>query len=262
MELGRSGVVFLLSGGSEERDIWVADRVLATAQAASDIGRAGAFNRPTHQRSGIETRPSRPLPAGAPEVSGPLGAETLATLRAGLRLMALRALGDADAAEEAAQETLGRALAALADGRAPEIHNLGAFVHGIARHVIADVRRARWRLVGADALANQPDPASTEDALGRAVAAEERERVRAALRRLSSGDREILHLSFYEGLTPAEVADRLGEPPLRVRKRKSRALERLRRVFLGAAPGHDAMASPTNSGEQDGAPAAKRGEQP
>jgi RNA polymerase sigma-70 factor (ECF subfamily) len=204
---------------------------------------------------------SAPLPSGAPAVAGTLSAESLGTLRAGLRLMALRALGDTDAAEEVAQETLGRAVATLADGRTPEIRNLGAFVHGIARHVIADVQRTRRRLVGAEALANQPDPASTEDALGHAVAAEERERVRAALRRLSSGDRQILHLSFYEGLTPAEVADRLGETSLRVRKRKSRALERLRRVFLGATSGHDAAASPTNSGEHDGAPAAKRGEQ-
>jgi RNA polymerase sigma-70 factor (ECF subfamily) len=176
--------------------------------------------------------------------------------------MALRALGNADAAEEAAQEALARALAALANGRAREIQNLGAFVHGIARHVIADVQRGGKRLVGAEVLANQPDPASTQDALGRAVAAEERECVRAALRRLSSGDREILHLSFYEGLTPAEVADRLGEPALRVRKRKSRALERLRRVFLGATSGHDATAGSTNNGEHDGAPAAKRGDEP
>lgn len=209
------------------------------------------------------TPPGAPPSNGAPDAARSLGADTLGTLRSGLRLMALHALGDADAAEEAAQEALARALAALSNGRAPEIHNLGAFVHGIARHVIADVQRARQRLVGAEALANQPDPASTEDALGRAIAAEEREQVRAALRRLSTGDRRILHLSFYEGLTPAEVGERLGEPALRVRKRKSRALERLRRAFLGATSGHDAAASPTNTGElHHGALAAKRGEQP
>ena len=118
-------------------------------------------------------------------------------------------------------------------------------MHGIARHVIADVMRSRQRDAGPDAIEHTADPASIRDALSRAVSAEERDRVRTALSRLTGGDRSILHLSFYEGLTPGEVADRLGLSSLLVRKRKSRALERLRRIVLGDDAGHKAAVSPT-----------------
>ena len=44
---------------------------------------------------------------------------------------------------------------------------------------------------------------------------------------LSATDQEILHLSFFEGLSPAEITDHLNEPAERIRKRKSRARLRL-----------------------------------
>ena len=78
---------------------------------------------------------------GSPE--GEPGLEVLERLRLGLQIMALRALRDPDAAEEAVQETLVRALEALRDGRPSNPEKLGAFVRGIARHVIADTHRAR-----------------------------------------------------------------------------------------------------------------------
>src|SRR5437899_3075642 len=84
--------------------------------------------------------------------------------------------------------------------------------------------RARGRAVSADALRNTADPRAV-DALASVVSTEERARVRGAIARLSSADQRILQLTFFEGLSPAEAADRLGEPALRVRKRKSRALE-------------------------------------
>ena len=71
-------------------------------------------------------------PGGKPEL------EAVEQLRLGLRIMALRALGDPEAAEEAVQETLVRALEALREGRPRDPEKLGAFVRGIARHVIAE----------------------------------------------------------------------------------------------------------------------------
>jgi RNA polymerase sigma-70 factor, ECF subfamily len=180
------------------------------------------------------------LPALAPDVAR--------TLRAGLRLMALRALGDVESAEEVAQETLARVVTALGGPKATEIRDLGAFAHGVARHVITDARRARHRLLNTESLDGVPDPASLEDPLSKAVNDQERDSVRAALRRLSTTDQQILHLSFYEGLTPSELAARLGVPALRIRKRKSRALERLRRAFLEAA-GHDDAPTSTEDRE-------------
>src|SRR5437763_11087226 len=54
----------------------------------------------------------------------------LATLRNGLRIMALQALGDADVAQDVAQEALVRALAAIEDRRLADPSRLGAFVRG------------------------------------------------------------------------------------------------------------------------------------
>ena len=167
--------------------------------------------------------------------SGHLSQQEVDELQLGLRILALRRLGDPDAAEEVAQECLARTIAALRNGKGPEAGKLGAFAAGIARHVIADMHRARQRSVPLDTL-SPPDEARTNpDALSTLILATERDAVRAALTHLSVQDREILRLCFFEGLTPTEIANRLGEPATRIRKRKSRALERLRAAFLSAA---------------------------
>ena len=173
--------------------------------------------------------------------------EAVERLRLGLQIMALRALGDPDAAEEAVQETLVRALEALRDGRPRDPEKLGAFVRAIARHVIADTQRAQRRSAPLDAAPQPARDASPDDPLTALVTTEERDHIRLALTQLSAGDREILQLSFFEGLTPVEIAERLGEPALRIRKRKSRALGRLRRVFLREpATCHESTRSPTD----------------
>lgn len=150
-------------------------------------------------------------------------------------------LRDADLAEEVAQESMVRLMQALREGRLQNPAHLGAFTRAIARHVIVDLLRARQRFTAADTTA---EPASDEDSLGALVSAEQAARVRAALEQLSAGDREILRLSFFEGLTPQQLAERIGEPSPRVRKRKERALERLRKVFF-QGPGHRAAGRPT-----------------
>ena len=174
-------------------------------------------------------------------------------LSAGIYLMALRALGDAHAAEEVSQETLARMLAAFEDGRANQQASLGAFVRGIARHVIVDFIRAstKDRRNSSD-VASTPDQ-SAADPLDTLVSEEERSRVRYALRGLPAADRELLHLLFWEGLKPREVSARVGEPAGRIRTRKSRALGRLRAAFL-AAPGprcNEPGVTPTYGSEGD-----------
>jgi len=177
-----------------------------------------------------------------PERGG--AAEALEHLRPGLELLALRTLGSADASREAVQETLARAVVALANGQPSDPEKVPAFVAGIARHVIVDMLRAARRMVSLDTLPAGDPPSSSADALSAIVSAAERTRVRDALSRLSAPDRELLQLCYFEGLTPSEIAQRLGEPAERVRKRKSRALERLRQAFRGAG-GHDGRSFPT-----------------
>lgn len=168
-------------------------------------------------------------------------------LRSGLQIMALRALGDLEAAEEVVQETLVRAVEAMRDGRPKDPEKLGAFVRGIARHVIADTRKALGRSIPLEAISDAKLDPGRDNPLTALVTAEQRGRVRQALSLLSAADRQVLRLSFFDGLTPAEIAERLGEPALRIRKRKSRALRRLRQAFLsGDGPCHESSFSQTD----------------
>jgi RNA polymerase sigma factor (sigma-70 family) len=180
------------------------------------------------------------LTGGAADSSGLAASSALDSLtaelnrlRAGIRIMAWGALRDPDSAEEVAQESIGRVVQALREGRLRNSQSLGAFARAIAHHVIVDTLRARRRIEplgrnGSEALVCE------EDSLGALISAEQANRLAEALDRLSAGDRELLRLSFFEGLAPRELALRLREPGARVRKRKERALQRLRSVLLEA----------------------------
>ena len=152
------------------------------------------------------------------------------TLAGGLEIMAARMLGDPDDVRDAVQETVVRTVEANRQGRIPEAVSVGAFAYGIARHVIADVLRRRKRvsthLADVDAL-RAPDPS----ALDQLIQLEERDTVRRALSRLSADDRDILERCFANGERVVDIAVALGEPPERMRKRKSRALEHLRAIM-------------------------------
>jgi RNA polymerase sigma-70 factor (ECF subfamily) len=166
-----------------------------------------------------------------PGEPSPDSAERLEQFRDGIRLLALRSLGDPELAEEVAQETLARALVALRDGRrCGPPRSLQAYVRGIAHNVIAATIRDRSH-TRRFLESYGPTQARPPGALEVLVAAERAERVRSALRQLSGADRQILRLCYYEDLPSREVARRLGQPGPRVRKRKSRAVARLRRVY-------------------------------
>ncbi len=226
--------------------------MLAGVRAAANIGLAPARSplAPSSSRARYRfvtaLRTAHRLAESLLTPSDP-GAEALETCRAGVRLMALRTLGDADLAEEVAQESITRVFTAFRSGE-QRIEHLGAFVHGIARHVIADALRAQKRLDGPEIIDFTPSPAP--DPLAALISTEERSFLRSALSQLSRPDRRMLRLSFLDGLTPAEVGRRMGEPSLRIRKRKSRALERLRRIFLNGS-GHDEGSASTSEGSPE-----------
>ncbi len=180
------------------------------------------------------------MPASAEQPDGPVIPESLAS---GLRIVALRALGHEEDAADAVQETLARAIEAVRKDRIPPGVSLPAFVHGIARHVIADVLRRRGR--EHDGLEPDRLAAAAPSPLDHLVRAEELERVQRALARLPHRDRDLLRRCFVDGERLVDIARDLGEPAERVRKRKSRALERLREMVARDTSGHVRGPDPT-----------------
>jgi RNA polymerase sigma factor (sigma-70 family) len=180
--------------------------------------------------------------------SADASAVDLDCLRGGLRILCLRALGDADAAEEAVQETIARAVDALRAERLADQTKLAAYVASIARHVCSHVQRDEKRTVSLDAPAAIPSLATAHDPLDALIAETERNRLRTAFEALPTKDQRLLRLCYYEDRSPSEVAAMLGEPAERVRKRKSRALDRLRQAFLGHAGEDKGTESQRNEG--------------
>ena len=172
-----------------------------------------------------------------------LSDQEVESLLASVRIIALRRLGDISAAEEVAQETLTRTLQSVQEGRLEDRARLPAYVRAIAQHVIADTYRARSRAVSLEAVPGQNFPDSKQNPLRDVLSEEDRRRVRDALAYLSPQDREILRLSYYEGLSAKEIASAHGEPAPRIWKRKSRALERLRAAYRSLQAGRQVHGS-------------------
>jgi RNA polymerase sigma-70 factor (ECF subfamily) len=132
-------------------------------------------------------------------------------------------LGDPALAEDVAQESLAALVRACRNGGAPD--SADAFVFAVARRRAG---REAWRrrfwaplelAFGARSAAPSPE--------AQAIARDESERVRDALARLSSRDREAILLVAVGGLAMADAAAALGLSISAVKMRVSRARARL-----------------------------------
>lgn len=166
----------------------------------------------------------------------------IAQLADGLEIVATRRLGNRDDARDAAQETIARLLERVHAGAIGSDDEIVPVAWGIARHVIADMLRGRARgeAVLCDVASDSPGP------LDQLVSADEVSAVRSALSRLSDDDRALLHRCFVLGERIGRIAEDLGEPAERLRKRKSRALQRLAALLpaRGDSASHENSASP------------------
>ena len=143
--------------------------------------------------------------------------------------MARRILVDAGLAEEVAQDTF------LALWRRPGSYDPGrgglqAFLMGVARNKAIDVvrreetrRRAASELVAGQDMESEVPPATE--------AVDERQRVVAALGRLSVPQKEAVVLAYYGGRTYREVAEELGIPEGTAKTRLRDGLAKLRELL-------------------------------
>jgi len=158
-----------------------------------------------------------------------------------VKLFAARRLQDAAAADDVAQETLRRVVEAIRANRIVNQEALPGFVFQTARNICLHWVRSTAREQSAFArLQRESSEPRAADALAALVTAERAQAVKAAIGRLTSDDRQLLGMMFYEELETDLIATRLGITAMAVRVRKHRALRRLG-VELGDSFGNDSV---------------------
>jgi RNA polymerase sigma-70 factor (ECF subfamily) len=146
----------------------------------------------------------------------------------GIYAYSLHLLGKPDLAEECVAETFSRFLRALYKGLCPEDH-LQAYLYRIAHNWISDIYRSRTTLATDldEDLADEERP-SLPESLDKRI---EQARMRAALRQLTDGQRQVIALNFLEGWEEAEVAAALNKSAGAIRALKHRAIANLRKIM-------------------------------
>jgi RNA polymerase sigma-70 factor (sigma-E family) len=153
--------------------------------------------------------------------------EYVAARRARLYRTAYLICGDAHRADDLVQIALAKAYVAWP--RLERAGNVDAYVRRILVNAHVDETRRGWRR-------EQPGLPDVDQP---APAAEDNEDLWAALRALAPGQRRIVVLRHYWGLSVEETAADLGISPGTVKSQTSDALARLRRTLSTAGTGAD-----------------------
>jgi len=149
--------------------------------------------------------------------------------------IAHRILQDAADAEDVVQDVFSQAWRQASRYDAAR-GAVGAWLLTVARSRAIDRLRAKRvrpdGVAGGKVVRDVLDPALLQDA--QLLSTEQVERVRAALTELPDLQRSALELAYYEGLTHAEIAERLQEPLGTVKTRIRLAMQKLRDALAGA----------------------------
>jgi RNA polymerase sigma-70 factor (ECF subfamily) len=140
--------------------------------------------------------------------------------------LAMRMLGDVDAAEEAVQDAFVALWRRAANFRA-EAASPRTWLLAIVRNRCIDELRKRPALPGVDLDDAQP-PAIDGDPWPDIWKRQCGDVLRAALRDLPHEQRNVIELGFFGGLSHAQIAERLDAPLGTVKKRMRSGLKRLR----------------------------------
>lgn len=163
----------------------------------------------------------------------------------------LRRLRDRNAAEGLAQEVILRVIQATREGRLRDESKLGSFVFGVAANLLKEKFREKSQRQSYEN--SQADPADQPwlaDVQADAFLEEQIAQVRRALAQLDSKDKELLTRCFYDAVPLPELADKMGISYSALRKRKSRALKRLKSILSDPAGVTEAAQASLTRGEQ------------
>ncbi len=177
---------------------------------------------------------------GAAVLTDAMAFEELAeTARPALVRVACSVTGRREDAEDAVQASLLKAMAAWPRVATQERWRQQAYV----RQIVVNTCRSGWRKWGARVSVGEvPEVVQ----LQRTDLVDDREILRQALSGLPERQRQVLVLRYFEDLSEAEIAARLGCAPGTVKSSASRALKALRESIgpeLTAGPG--ARSAPT-----------------
>ena len=150
-------------------------------------------------------------------------------------IMAVQRGYDHSVAEDVAQEVFLKAYRSLENLSEPSAFS--RWLYGIAHNVIADQGRKRGRRKELSGLEQAPEPSDLSDASESLTFDETRRQVFRALDELNEDQRLVIMLRYIEGLSPREIAERLGEPRGTIRSRIHHALSYLQ-AALGDRPAH------------------------
>ena len=144
---------------------------------------------------------------------------------------ALRVLGNGTAAQDVVQDVFVE-LWSHPERYDPAAGSLRTYLIVLARHRAVDLMRSELRRVARQERhyrltpANPPGTASDE-----VMAAETASVVRAAVRLLPDGQRQVVELAYFEGLTCREVASAMGIPEGTAKSRLRLAMAKLENVL-------------------------------
>jgi RNA polymerase sigma-70 factor (ECF subfamily) len=140
----------------------------------------------------------------------------------------MRLLGDNCAAEDCVSETFSRFLKALQSGKGPRDY-LQAYLFRTAHNLVVDHYRRHAEHSAEELTENLPQAETTES-----VAEDNlrKNRVRAALHKLTEDQQQVVALKFLEGWENEEIARTLHKPIGAVKSLQHRALAQLQKILL------------------------------
>lgn len=137
---------------------------------------------------------------------------------------AYRLTGEDAIAKDIVAETFYRFLLALHDGGGPNEH-LAAYLYRVAYHLVVDNSRRKPRtdlFLEETLVAIDSDPGQRAD---------DQKLAREALWKLTTEQRQVIVLKYFEDFSNEQVAVALGKPVGSIKSLQSRALAALRRVL-------------------------------